>query len=191
MSLNSGKFGCFSLKTVIIYAITITIELYVKEADKVMLEIKIPGWTDLFIEHLVLDYNGTIAMDGVPLPGVLEILSELSQSLNIHVVTADSHRSAYNYLQLEYLSMHILEEENQCQQKKDFVAQLGASKTVAIGNGYNDYLMLKEAIIGIAVLQKEGLSCKALANSDLVFSSITDALDCLRNPMRLLASLRR
>jgi soluble P-type ATPase len=50
--------------------------------------------------------------------------------------------------------------------------------------------MLKEAIIGIAVIQKEGLSYEALANSDLVFSSIIDALECLRYPIRLIASLR-
>jgi soluble P-type ATPase len=156
-----------------------------------MLEIKIPGYDELFIEYLVLDYNGTLAVDGIPLPGVLEILSELSRSLNIHVVTADSHRTAHNYFQLENISMHILEEGNQCQQKKVFVTRLGASKTVAIGNGYNDHLMLKEAIIGIAVLQKEGLSYEALANSDLVFGSIFDALDCIRYPMRLIASLRR
>jgi soluble P-type ATPase len=156
-----------------------------------MVEIKIPGYVDLFIEHLVLDYNGTIAVDGIPLPGVLEILSELSRSLNIHVITADTHGSVKDQLQLENISVHILEEGNQCEQKKVFVTQLGASKSVAIGNGYNDYLMLKEAIIGIAVLQKEGLSYEALANSDLVFSSIIDALDCLRYPIRLIASLRR
>jgi soluble P-type ATPase len=156
-----------------------------------MLEIKIPGYADLFIEHLVLDYNGTIAVDGIPLPGVLEILSELSRSLNIHVVTADTHGSVHDHLQLENISVFILEEGNQCEQKKVFVTRLGASKTVAIGNGYNDHLMLKEAIVGIAVLQKEGLSYEALANSDLVFSSIIDALECLRYPIRLIASLRR
>jgi soluble P-type ATPase len=156
-----------------------------------MLEIKIPGYVDLFIEHLVLDYNGTIAVDGIPLPGVLEILSELSRSLNIHIVTADTHGSVHDHLQLENISVYILEEGNQSEQKKVFVTQLGASKTVAIGNGYNDHLMLKEAIIGIAVIQKEGLSYEALANSDLVFGSIIDALECLRYPMRLMASLRR
>ena len=156
-----------------------------------MIEIKIPGHAELFIEHLVLDYNGTLAVDGIPLPGVLEILSDLSRSLNIHIITADTHGNAQNYLEPDSFSIHILEEDDQYHQKKAFVSQLGPSKTVAIGNGYNDHLMLKEAIIGIAVLQKEGLSYEALENSDLVFSSIIDALDCLRYPIRLIASLRR
>ena len=38
-----------------------------------MLEINIPGYTKIFVEHLVLDYNGTLAVDGIPLQGVLEI----------------------------------------------------------------------------------------------------------------------
>ena len=35
-----------------------------------MLTISIPGGATLDIEHLVLDYNGTLAVDGVLLPGV-------------------------------------------------------------------------------------------------------------------------
>jgi soluble P-type ATPase len=156
-----------------------------------MLEIKIPGHAELFIEHLVLDYNGTLAVDGIPLPGVLEILSELSRSLNIHIITADTHRNVQKHLKPDSFSIHILDEEDQCRQKKSFVNQLGSSRTVAIGNGYNDHLMLKEAAIGITVVQKEGLSYKALANSDLLFTNIVDALDSLRRPLRLAASLRR
>ena len=156
-----------------------------------MIEIKIPGHAELFIEHLVLDYNGTLAVDGIPLPGVLEILLELTQFLNIHIITADTHGNVKNYFNPEIFSIHILSEKDQYLQKQAFVTQLGASKTVAIGNGFNDHLMLKEAAIGIAVVQKEGLSYVALANSDLLFTNIVDALDSLRHPLRLTASLRR
>jgi P-type E1-E2 ATPase len=130
-------------------------------------------------------------VDGIPLPGVLEILTELSRYINIHIITADTHSNVKNILKSEIFSIHILREEDQCCQKENFVTQLGASKVVAIGNGYNDHLMLKEAVIGIAVLQKEGLSYEALTNSDLLFTSIIDALDSLRHPLRLTASLRR
>ena len=156
-----------------------------------MLEIKIPGRSDLFIEHLVLDYNGTLAVDGIPLPGVLDLLSELSKSFNAHIITADTHGEVQTYLKPGTYSIHILEKEDQCHQKQTFVTQLGASKTIAVGNGYNDHLMLREAAIGIAVLQKEGVSYAALANSDIVFTNIIDALDSLRHPLRLSASLRR
>jgi soluble P-type ATPase len=156
-----------------------------------MIEIKIPGCTDIFIEYLVLDYNGTLAVDGIPLPGVIDLLSELSKILKIHIITADTHGEVQTYLKPGTYSIHILEKEDQCHQKQTFLTQLGASKTIAVGNGYNDHLMLKEAAIGIAVIQKEGLAYEALANSDLLFTNIIDALDSLRHPLRLTASLRR
>ena len=156
-----------------------------------MLNFSIPGYAEIHIEHLVLDYNGTLAIDGLPLTEALVRLSELARSLTIHVVTADSHGNVRRYIQDQDISLHILAVDDQCQQKSDFVTQLGASKTIAIGNGFNDHLMLREAVIGIAVIQKEGLSCQTLANADLVFTNIVDALDCLGNPIRLVASLRR
>lgn len=156
-----------------------------------MLNFYIPGYAELHIEHLVLDYNGTLAIDGVPQADALAVLSELSLLLNIHIVTADTHGSVRSYLQHESISLHILAQDDQSQQKRDYITQLGSSKTAAIGNGYNDCLMLKEAAIGIAVLQEEGLAIQTLTNADLVFSSIIDALNCLRSPTRLMASLRR
>jgi P-type E1-E2 ATPase len=157
-----------------------------------MLTLNIPGYTEFNIEHLVLDFNGTLAVDGVLLAGVHGILVELSRSVNVHIITADTHGSVKTaHFQDDQISLHILEAENQCQQKLDFVTRLGAEQTIAIGNGYNDHLMLKEAAIGMAVLQKEGLAGVALANADLIFDDILDALDCLRHPLRLIASLRR
>ena len=156
-----------------------------------MIRFSVPGYKEFNIVHLVVDYNGTLAVDGAPLSEALVLLSELSDLLDIHVVTADSHGSVRAHLKGESVHLRILTQGNQCQQKMDFVLELGATKTIAIGNGYNDHLMLKEAAVGIAVMQKEGLSSQTLVNADLVFASIEDALDCLRHPLRLIASLRR
>ena len=54
------------------------------------IEIEIPGREDLYLEHLVLDYNGTLAIDDEPIEGVPERLEHLSQSLSVHVITADT-----------------------------------------------------------------------------------------------------
>ncbi len=156
-----------------------------------VLDLDVPGFEKLHIVHLVLDYNGTPAVDGIPRPGALALLSELSDLLRVHVVTADTHGSVRVHLRDEDISLHVLGEGDHSQQKRDFVVGLGAANTIAIGNGYNDHLMLKEAVIGIAILQEEGLSTRTLINADLVCSSIEDALACLRSPMRLVASLRR
>jgi hypothetical protein len=42
-----------------------------------MIEISIPGFGNLTIEHLVLDYNGTIAFDGELIDGVKDLLQIL------------------------------------------------------------------------------------------------------------------
>ena len=52
-----------------------------------MIEIDIPGFRKLTLEHLVLDYNGTIAFDGDLVPGVAERLTLLSETIALHVLT--------------------------------------------------------------------------------------------------------
>jgi hypothetical protein len=47
-----------------------------------MIKINIPGKDEILeLEHLVLDFNGTLALDGKIKPGVGELLSELSRIL--------------------------------------------------------------------------------------------------------------
>lgn len=59
-----------------------------------MLTISIPGREDLVLRHLLLDYNGTIAEDGRLAEGVAQRVEALSRSLEIYVVTADTHGTA-------------------------------------------------------------------------------------------------
>ena len=54
-----------------------------------MIEISIPGRDPLQIEHLVLDYNGTIAADGLLLPGATERIRALSNQVCVHILTAE------------------------------------------------------------------------------------------------------
>ena len=53
-----------------------------------MLQFDIPGYGALRLEHLVLDYNGTLACDGILIEGARERLGALSNELKIHVLTA-------------------------------------------------------------------------------------------------------
>jgi soluble P-type ATPase len=50
--------------------------------------------------------------------------------------------------------------------------------------------MLRNAAMGMAVLQAEGFSREALLAADVVTSSILDALDLILHPLRLTATLR-
>ena len=55
-----------------------------------MISINVPGFGDFTFKHAVFDYNGTLARDGNLLPGVLEKLLSLTDTLAIHILTADT-----------------------------------------------------------------------------------------------------
>ena len=74
--------------------------------------------------------------------------------------------------------------------KRAYIEMLGDDCTVAIGNGLNDHLMLQAAALSIAVLQDEGLAKESLWAADVLTRSITDAIDLLLYPLRLVATLR-
>ena len=52
--------------------------------------IEIPGYKTLDLDYLVLDYNGTIAVDGLIPPAIKERLLLLGDSFKIYVLTADT-----------------------------------------------------------------------------------------------------
>ena len=155
-----------------------------------MIEISIPGHRDLRISHLVLDHNGTLACDGMLLSGVGERLKALSDRVRIHVVTADTFGKAREQLSGLPCELAILSLEDQDTAKLLYIEQLGTEETACIGNGRNDRLMLKEAALGIAVVQEEGAAAAAVLASDVVCPDIRSALDLLSHPKRLIATLR-
>lgn len=154
------------------------------------MKIEIPGREALQLNHLVLDFNGTIAIDGVLIDGVPQLLHTLSENFQVHVITADTFGTVGREIKNIQCQMHIIEPMNQSQQKADYVTRLGKENVVAIGNGRNDLLMLQTAILGIAVLQKEGAHASLLSTADVICLSIIDALALLTNPLRLIATLR-
>ena len=155
-----------------------------------MIEIDIPGFGELRLEHLVLDYNGTLAVDGRILFGVQERLERLASQLTIHVITADTFGKAADYLAGIPCQLAILPPGRQDEAKRDFVRELGVEKCVCVGNGRNDRLMLQEAALGIAVLQEEGAAAVTLIAADVVAPDIQSALELLMQPLRLTATLR-
>jgi P-type E1-E2 ATPase len=155
-----------------------------------MISIDIPGFGTLGLAHLVLDYNGTLALDGRLLAGVTEALGHLAQSIRIHVVTADTFGLAKEQLAELPVNLIVISAKGQAEAKLQFVSELGAKTVVAIGNGRNDHKMLAAAALGIALVQREGGAAQALASADLISMNILDALELLRDPQRLVATLR-
>ena len=155
-----------------------------------MIKIDIPGNKILQIEHLVLDYNGTIAFDGALIEGVKESLAELSQMLTIHVITADTFGSVKKALEDIDCKMAVIPLDHQDVAKLEYVKNLGCEQTVSMGNGVNDRLMLKASALSVAVIQGEGAAFETLASADVVCADIQSALSLLSNPLRLIATLR-
>lgn len=154
------------------------------------MRIEIPGRGTLEIEHAVLDMNGTLAVDGALIDGVAERLASLQGLVHVVVLTADTHGGAGRLRDILGLETVVLEPGDEAEQKSQFVTDLGAEKTVAVGNGSNDSLMLKESAIGVCVVGAEGASSSAMLAADIVCKSICDALDLLLKPRRLAATLR-
>jgi soluble P-type ATPase len=155
-----------------------------------MLEIDIPGYRALRLEHLVLDYNGTLACDGELLDGVKDRLDALAGTLRIHILTADTFGKARAQLVGIRCDLSILPVEDQDRRKLEYIQGLGPETTVCVGNGRNDRLMLREAGLGIAVVQAEGAAVQTVLVADVLSPSILTALDLLTHPLRLVATLR-
>ncbi|MGB8211939.1 MAG: HAD hydrolase family protein [Anaerolineales bacterium] len=155
-----------------------------------MIEITIPGYRSLRLQHLVMDYNDTLAQDGRLLEGIRPRLESLAGNLSLHVITADTFGMARSQLEGLPCELVILPTQGQAQAKLAYVESLGLEQVVAIGNGRNDRLMLASAALGIAVVQAEGAAGEILAAADVVMPGICPALDSLLFPQRLVATLR-
>jgi len=156
-----------------------------------MIEINIPGRAPLRLEHLVCDVNGTLAKDGRLLDKLAKPLVGLKDRLTLHLITADTYGKQDNIDFTLGVKAVRLKGGDQAEQKAEYVRGLGAEHVVAIGNGVNDALMLKEAALGLAVLGEEGLAVETLLAADIVVASAYEAVGFLENPIRLVATLRR
>lgn len=155
-----------------------------------MLEINIPGDKTFRFQHLVMDYNGTLAVDGYLLDGVQPRLTSLAEKLQLHVVTADTFGLASSQLAGLPCELTVLPVDDQARAKLEYIQRLGADQVIAIGNGRNDQRMLEAAALGIAVIQRECAAAQTCQAADVLAPDIQAALDLLLYPKRLIATLR-
>ncbi len=154
-----------------------------------MLSIKIPGREELILNHLILDYNGTIAEDGEIIEGIRPRLAELAKELSIYVITADTHGTAAKKCEGLPLQMLTFPTTEVGRIKAEEAGKMEGG-VITIGNGFNDTQMSDAADLSICVIGREGCCGALLAHSDVVVTSIEDALDLLLKTDRLRATLR-
>jgi soluble P-type ATPase len=155
-----------------------------------VIDIDVPGFGALRLRHCVLDFNGTLARDGVLIEGVGERLRALAPAVELHVVTADTTGTAREALSGLPVELQVLAPAGQARAKRRLVEALGAHEVVAIGNGRNDRAMLRHAGLSIAVQGAEGCAVEALQAAHIVVLDVRDALDLLVTPRRVIATLR-
>jgi len=156
-----------------------------------MFEIDVPGFKKLKLKYLVMDYNGTMAIDGHLIPGLKERIKRLSSFLEIHILTADTFGEVKNEIDgLPCILTILPDSQNQSKLKLDYIKKLGSKHSAAIGNGCIDKLMLKASVLGIATIQDEGAAMQAIINADIVVNNVLNALDLFLTPLRLKSTLR-
>ena len=156
-----------------------------------MIEVNIPSYKKVYIENVVFDYNGTVATGGRLIDGIKEKLVDISKLVNIYIITADTFGTVRENFKDIDVEVKIISKENGAADKLNFLKELGSDRTIAVGNGNNDELMLKESTIGVCVIGEEGLATKALLASDIVLKDVKDLFEMIKNKGRMIATLRK
>lgn len=155
--------------------------------DNRYIDLEIQGGVIRRFTDLVLDYTGTLSLDGVLLPGVAERLAGISVGLRITIMTADTFGMAAGQTKGLPVDFKIIRTGIE---KADAVSAMGGENVIAVGNGRNDVPMMGKSGLKIAVMGTEGASAELVRVSDIVVRDIRDALDLIIHPLRLKATLR-
>ena len=151
-----------------------------------MIKIEIPGREAIEIEHVVLDYNGTIALDGQLIAGAAERIRELSKLARVYVLTADTYGTVQAQCAGLGAEIRTFPRANAADCKEEIVRSLGG-KAACIGN---DIKMFGIAELAIAVMDGEGVCAALISHADVLVRSAEEGLDLLLKPDRLRATLR-
>jgi len=154
-----------------------------------MILIERPGQEPLEIEFILIDFEGTLASDRRVHPKAKDKLNLLSKRTKIYVLTKEEKAVMEETLRRVKAEIFYVTEGEASRRKLDLLRELGATRTVAIGNGADDALMIEEAVLGICIMSQEGTSVEAMKRADLVVSNILDAFDFLLKPLRQKATL--
>ena len=154
-----------------------------------MIRIDIPGGTALALEHILLDYNGTIAADGILAPSTAALMRQLSELAHVAVLTADTYGTVREQCASLGVDVHTYPQENAGQCKEACIKGL-AGDVACLGNGRNDIGMFEQAALSIAIIDAEGACAALLAHADIVARSMDEGLALLLHPDRIRATLR-
>ena len=154
------------------------------------MHIEIPGYITYDLKYLLLDYNGTIALDGHMNDSVKDLIREVSKDLEVFVLTADTHGTAAVECENLPVTLKTFPTATAMDSKLEILNSLGADNCCTIGNGRNDLLMCRESALSISVIGDEGCYSKLITQTNITVKHIEDGFKLLLKPKRLIATLR-
>ena len=156
-----------------------------------MISIQRPGMENLDIHFVLIDFEGTLAMDGRVHPKAKDKVNLLSKRATLYILTKSNREKVEETLRKMKVEILYVTEGDSSQQKLKVLQRLGPHQTAVIGNGLDDVRIMEQAGLGMCVIGKEGSSAEAVAKADLVVTNVLDALDFLLKPLRQRATLGR
>lgn len=163
-----------------------------KSFNFTMKEIDIPNYGKLIIKNVIFDLNGTLQFKGKISEAVVNKIEQLKEFYNIYLLSADTRgnlKELAKKLNVSYIKINP-KKITEAEAKNNELIKLNKDNTIVVGNGNNDSLMLKNAVIGITVLGEEGATVKSILNSDVVVPNPISALDFLLDEKIMSGTLR-
>lgn len=149
----------------------------------------IPGQGKVEINTLILDLNGTLAVNGQIVDGAKQRLNELKEGgLEIVFFSGDTRGNAQDIA--DDLGIKF-EKASNAADKSKLIEKLEPMKCAAIGNGLIDEIKLSKARIAIVTIQSEGVHTKSLLAADIIVPTINDALDLFLDEKKMIATMRK
>ena len=89
-----------------------------------MINVPVPGWGELSIEYVIVDFNGTAALDGKLKKEVKEVIDKISRYVKVFVITADTYETADS--ELGPCKCHLHKGGQVCQRRGEGESREGA-----------------------------------------------------------------
>lgn len=148
--------------------------------------IDIPGRGLLGWDTVVLDFNGTIALDGKVSVAVEALLYDLARQYVTILATSDTFGTASYFAHRLGIRLEIV----QSGRDKEVLVQGLPGGVAVVGNGANDQKMFRAADLAIGIIGAEGAAVASMLDADIWVMNAEQALELLLHPSRLVATLR-
>lgn len=143
----------------------------------------------LEINTIIIDLNGTLAVNGKVATDVKERINSLQNDYGFQIVLLSGDQRGNGSQIAEELGIKFHKAKSQAE-KEQICLEYDCDKLAAIGNARIDIGTFKQAKLAIATLQGEGIHTAIIPHIDIIVPSIANALDLFLDPDTLKATMK-